>query len=262
MVISEHILAAISAAPHGAIFRATDFLPLGTRAAIDQALHRLVRDRKIARVARGVYAAHADAPAAAVASAVEPLSSCALPLSTDGELVVPTRGRSRTLTAAGGSLRLQRMSERKLALAQSAEGRSLLALWVRGRDAITVHDIRRSVGQWPAGSLDRYAAEIPEWLRVAIRRATAPRKSAVIGLVGAYDWSNPQIPDRALIGKVLDGARFDDVARLCSYYGMERVRRVARKKQRSAGAASTLSRMLRNIGRGLRLASEHEHAAH
>ena len=53
------------------------------------------------------------------------------------------------------------------------------------------------------------------------------RKSARLGLDLPYDWSNPAISDAALIGKVLDRARFMDVSRVFAHYGFERVSQVA-----------------------------------
>lgn len=52
-------------------------------------------------------------------------------------------------------------------------------------------------------------------------------KSARLGLDFPYDWSNPAISDVALIGKVLDRARFMDVSRVFAHYGFERVSQVA-----------------------------------
>ncbi len=57
--------------------------------------------------------------------------------------------------------------------------------------------------------------------------ATAERKSTRLGLDFPYDWSNPAISDEALIGKVLDRARFMDVSKIIAHYGHERVAQVA-----------------------------------
>lgn len=57
--------------------------------------------------------------------------------------------------------------------------------------------------------------------------ATAERKSTRLGLDFPYDWSNPAISDEALIGKVLDRARFMDVSKIIAHYGHARVAQVA-----------------------------------
>ena len=43
--------------PQGAVFSSVNFLSMGTRAAVDQALYRMMRSGVLARVARGLYAA-------------------------------------------------------------------------------------------------------------------------------------------------------------------------------------------------------------
>jgi transcriptional regulator with XRE-family HTH domain len=53
------------------------------------------------------------------------------------------------------------------------------------------------------------------------------RPSQKLGLSFPYDWSNPAISDTALIGKVLDRARFMDVSKTFAHYGHARVESVA-----------------------------------
>lgn len=53
------------------------------------------------------------------------------------------------------------------------------------------------------------------------------RKSEQLGLDFPYDWSNPAISDRALIGAVLGRARFMDVSKIFAHFGMEQVEQVA-----------------------------------
>ena len=55
----------------------------------------------------------------------------------------------------------------------------------------------------------------------------APRQSEKLGLDFPYDWSNPAISDAALIGKVLDRARFMDVSKTFAHYGHPVVEKVA-----------------------------------
>ncbi len=57
--------------------------------------------------------------------------------------------------------------------------------------------------------------------------AAVVRKSEVLGLDFPYDWSNAHITDAALIGKVLDRARFMDVSKIFAHYGAGRVEQVA-----------------------------------
>jgi Family of unknown function (DUF6088) len=177
------------------VFSSTDFLSLGARAAVDQALFRLMKDGIIVRVARGLYAAasqRVDAQTVAIALARKNGERVGLP-TAEGHgavLMVPTSGLSRTLKAAGNTLQFQRMSQRKVQLAASPKGRVLLALWTQGMKNLTTLEIQRATGVCAKGEIDSFAALIPAWLRKAIQQANAARKSVKIGLSCAYDWSN------------------------------------------------------------------------
>ncbi len=68
--------------------------------------------------------------------------------------------------------------------------------------------------------------------KVAQKPATLPKQGAArlsqkLGLDFPYDWSNPGISDTALIGKVLDKARFKDVSKTFAHYGHEKVENIA-----------------------------------
>ena len=264
MRTSEIIRQAISNQPHGAVFSGADFLSAGTRAAVDQALIRLMKAGTIVRVARGLYAAtgqHVDAQTVASALAHKTGERVVLaPAEESGDvLVVPTSGLSRTIKAAGHTVQFRRMSQRKVQLAASPKGRVLLALWTQGMQNLTTLEIQRATGDWAEGEIDSYAALIPAWLRTAIQQANAPRKSVKIGLSGAYDWSNTNIRDDVLIGKVLEKHKFEDVARLCFYYGVPKVKRVFKRHTFEPITSASVTRMLSNISKGLRTSQEPEH---
>ncbi|MEY4442837.1 MAG: hypothetical protein RL442_1837 [Pseudomonadota bacterium] len=252
---------AIADKPPGAILSSADFLSMGTRAAVDQTLFRLMKTGSIERVARGLYVAagqHVDAPTIARAVAQktgERLGLSPIPEPT-GHLVVPTSGLTRTIQSVGHTVQFRRMSERKVQLASTAHGRTLLELWTRGMQNLTTLEIQEATSDWTTDELDRYASLIPAWLRSAIQRANAPRKSATIGLSGAYDWSNVNIKDDVLISKVLEKHKFEDVARLCFYYGVPRVKRVFKRRTFEPMTHASVSRMLSNISKGLRVAQE------
>lgn len=261
----QAIRQAIAGQPQGAVFSSADFLSAGTRAAVDQALFRLMKDGMIVRVARGLYATAGqpvDAQTVASALARKTGEHVGLaPVEGAGEvLVVPTSGLSRTLKAAGRTVQFQRMSQRKVQLAASPKGRVLLALWTQGMKNLTTLEIQRTTGDWAEGEIDSYAALIPAWLRTAIQQANAPRKSVKIGLSGAYDWSNPNIRDDVLIGKVLEKHKFEDVARLCFYYGVPKVKRVFKRRAFEPMTTASVTRMLGNISKGLRASQEHANA--
>lgn len=75
----------------------------------------------------------------------------------------------------------------------------------------------------------------------------ASRKSRQLGLSAPYDWSNPQIADDALIAKTAASLRFEDLARLCAHYGVDRVRSVAMSNVADPLPRAILERQLRNI---------------
>ena len=195
MSVQETIAQAFVSKPAGAVFSSADFLSVGSRAAIDQALARLVRAGTVVRLARGLYAVagqtvDAQALARAVASKTGERVGLASFSGVDEHLVIATSGQSRTLRVAGHTVEFRRMSQRKVQLAASIRGRVLLGLWNKGVGNLTTLDIQRATSDWSKEEIDSYAAMIPAWLREAIREANASRKSLDIGLSGAYDWSN------------------------------------------------------------------------
>ena len=265
MRTSEMIRQAITDTPPGAVLSNSELLSAGTRAAVDQALFRLMKAGTIVRVARGLYAAagqqvNAQTVASALARKTGERVGLA-PANRHGDvLVVPTSGLSRTVRAAGHTVEFRRMSQRKVQLAASPKGRVLLELWTQGMKNLTTLEIQRATGNWAEGEIDSYAALIPAWLRTAIQQANAPRKSVKIGLSGAYDWSNPNIRDDVLIGKVLEKHKFEDVARLCFYYGVPKVKRVFKRRSFEPMTSASVTRMLSNISKGLRASQERAHA--
>ena len=265
MQTSEKIRQTIADKPLGAVFSSADFLSVGNRAAVDQALFRMMKAGLIERVARGLYVTagqRADAQSIAHAMAQKTGEKVGLAPTGGAEdlLVVPTSGLSRTVKAAGHTVQFRRMSQRKIQLAASPKGRILLELWTRGLQNLTTLDIQRATGDWAEGEMDNYAALIPAWLRTVIHQANATRKSIKIGLSGAYDWSNPNIKDEVLIGHVLEKHKFEDVARLCFYYGVPKVKRVFKRRAFEPMTSASVTRMLGNISKGLRAAKEPSNA--
>ena len=164
---------------------------------------------------------------------------------------MPTFCLSPTVKAAGHVPQSQSMSLRKVQLAASPKGRVLLALWNRGVKELTTTEIKQATGDWEKGDVDSFAGLIPAWLLAAIQGTNAPRKSVNLGLSGAYDWSNPNIRDDVLIGKVLEVHKFEDVARLCFSYGVSKVKRVFKRCELGQMTRDIVTRVLGNISKGL-----------
>lgn len=256
MSVIEQIRHSIADKPQGAVFSCADFLSLGTRAAVDQSLARLNKQGQIVRVARGLYAvvADVDTDALALAVAFKTGEHVVPPLANDSAtvMIVPTSGQSRVLMAGERRLQFKRMSQRKMELARTPKGRVLLDLWARGAKNLTTFEIRSATADWTEGDWRPFARWIPQWLRAAMEQTHAQKKSEQLGLSGAYDWSNQQIKDHVLIAKVLEKHKFEDVVRVCLFYGLPRVKRVFRQHDHGQMTRASLSRMLSNIGKGLR----------
>ena len=84
----------------------------------------------------------------------------------------------------------------------------------------------------------------------------AASPSQKLGLDFPYDWSNPAISDTALIGKVLDKARFMDVSKTFAHYGHERVRLAATDLGIDL-TTGVLGSLMPGIQRGLQQAIAH-----
>jgi hypothetical protein len=63
-----------------------------------------------------------------------------------------------------------------------------------------------------------------------------------------------------LIEKVLERHKFEDVARLCFYFGVPKVKRVFKRHEFEPITSASVSRMLSNISKGLRASKERAHA--
>ena len=266
MSSSQRIQSAIADMPPMSVFSVTDFLHIGSRAAVDQSLYRLVKAGQVKRIARGIYARFEVLPieGAAVAKALAQKSGTKLPLATQHtstrHTLVLTPGRSRSLVVNGHTVEFRRASQRKIELAQSPQGQVLLALWNRGHKSLTTLEIRQVTGRWEESEIDKFASLIPAWLRQAVKQSNAQRKSLKLGLTGAYDWSNPLIKDTVLIGKVLEKHNFEDVVRLCAYFGVPKVKRVFRQRELGPMTQASVSRMLSNIGAAIKQEKSHAQA--
>jgi hypothetical protein len=72
-------------------------------------------------------------------------------------------------------------------------------------------------------------------------------KSKKLGLSFPYDWSNPNIPDDALIFNVLDRCIFDDICKIVFHFGLHRVVAMWRQNDADDIHDRILVRILNNI---------------
>lgn len=156
--IDYRILAAINSRGRGSVFVPADFLDIGSRQAVDTALHRLARKGTIRRLARGVYDFPKEHPvlgplqpsAEAVARALAGRDRTRLQLAgayaanalrlseqAPAKAVFLTDGPSRTVTIGPMTIQLRRTTPRNMAAAGRLSGLLIQALRELGKDHLT-----------------------------------------------------------------------------------------------------------------------------
>jgi hypothetical protein len=156
--IDSRILARIHGLGRGSVFVSADFLDLGSREAVDIALHRLARKRTIRRLARGVYdfpkqhpvlgllAPSAEAVAKALAgrdcTRLQPAGAYAanalgLSEQVPAKAVFLTDGPSRTVKIGPTTIQLRRTTARNMAAAGRLSGLLIQALRELGQAHVT-----------------------------------------------------------------------------------------------------------------------------
>lgn len=178
----------------GAVVTPKDFLDLAGRAAVDQALGRLVRADVLARIGRGLYhlprvnpklgiavPPDPDVVAAAIGrqsgSPVAPSGAVVanrLGLSTQisAKPVYVTTGRSRTVRVGNQTFRFKRVSPRRLPSADAAVMRALQALHGAGPDPddATIEALRTTLKPPQRQDLAKHAKYDAAWVADSARR--------------------------------------------------------------------------------------------
>lgn len=192
--LTESILSAAEALPEGGLLSPKEFLHLGSRAAVDQALSRLAKEGRLLRVGRGTYTRPVSGrfgmrppSTEAVLQAIEAGSgemivshgaaeANALGLTTQ----VPTRevfltsGTTRTLHLGNRVIELRHGHRWQLALGKRTAGRIIRALsWLgpeQSRAALTSLSTRIPAAEWHAMRTARSA--LPGWMAQAVSEVT------------------------------------------------------------------------------------------
>lgn len=186
--------------PEGEPVASSIFLRAGTRAAVDQALSRLVRDGSLTRVARGLYARRkqnrfvGDVPpepfriAEAVAKAsgtviewhgAEAARLFGLTTQVPAAPIFLTNGSSRKVRAGKLVVELRRTAPRKLYFAGRPAGQALCALWYLGRDGVTpkvIKTLRRLLPPKEYEALSGATQVMPSWMAEAFVKASGGRR--------------------------------------------------------------------------------------
>lgn len=188
MNTTERIREYIADLPLGQPVTSQEFMEFGSRAAVDQALTRLVKTGGLSRVARGVYLRPkrnpyvgevppepfkvAETIAAETGSVIQIHGAEAvrrMGLSTQ----VPTRpifytsGPSRRFNLGQIQVLLKHVCPRKLALSGSPAGIALTALWYLGKTAVTLDtivQIRSKLSESEFEALCSSTRSMPGWM--------------------------------------------------------------------------------------------------
>lgn len=188
MTITQTIRNLIECAAFGELVTAKQFLELGSRDAIDQALARFCRAGLIVRITRGVYTKprasrfggqvlpEPNALAQAFAKlrgitlqlqGAEAVRRFGLSTQMPAQLGFQTDGRTRTLHLGKLEVRLEHAPAKMLLLAESLAGQALSALRYLGRQNINPQQVKTILEQMPTlerQRLQENLSNLPRWL--------------------------------------------------------------------------------------------------
>jgi hypothetical protein len=191
--VDQRILALVKRRGDGAVFVPTDFLALGSRRAVDVALHRLVKRGAIRRIARGIYdlprrhrvlgemAPSVDAVARALAGRdeirLQPSGAYAANLlglteQVPMRVVFLTDGASRRVRIGATTIELRRTTPRNMATAGRVSGMVIQALRAIGERHITPERLARLRRAIPAAERARLLKDLrfaPAWMHPHLR---------------------------------------------------------------------------------------------
>ena len=191
--------------PRGSwVFTAKDFLDLGQRDAVDQALSRLARAGQIRRLTRGLY----DLPRSSrvlnalvpvqIEAAVDAIArrddirilpdgltaahQLGLTNAVPAKVQYITDGRSRTIKVGGRSIYLRHAAPSVMAWANRTSAAVVQALRWLGRDMGTdpsvLEILRRSVSDDIKTELVRHQLQLPAWMRPVVAHLADHRTAA------------------------------------------------------------------------------------
>ncbi len=188
--LPSSILSHAHALPEGGVLSPKEFLHLGSRAAIDQALSRLTKEGKLLRVARGTYVTPVSSRFGTRAPAPEKVVHALAAQS--GEVVTPhganaanalgltqqvpirevylTSGRTRKLKLGRSEVTIKHAPRWMLALGSSQAGSAVRALAWMGPSHVheSLAALRRTLSPSEWRTLASARAALPSWMARAI----------------------------------------------------------------------------------------------
>lgn len=193
--LPEAILEYALGSPEGHVLSPKEFLHMGNRTAVDQALSRLSKEGRLIRVDRGVYVApvqgadHCRPPvaekvfeslAALSGEQIAPdgaTSAIAFGLTKRGQIAngYVTSGRSRTLMLGETKVSLEHAPAWMLALGRGPTGAAVRAIAWMGPDTVdkALTAVRRSLSGSDWLTLVACRASLPSWMARAIGESLA-----------------------------------------------------------------------------------------
>jgi hypothetical protein len=194
--VAERILNQAKTLPEGALISAKEFLHLGGRAAVDQALKRLEQRKELMRVARGIYVrpvqtrfgTRAPAPEKVVASIATShaetianhgaAAANALGLTTQvpTKLVYLTSGRNRRLHLGVQVVEMKHAPQWMLLPSQPKAGEAVRALaWIGQRGASeALKTLKQKLPQSTVEELVAVRRALPSWMSKSIGQVFTP----------------------------------------------------------------------------------------
>lgn len=192
---THKVLKRIKGKGRGSVHTPKDFLDLGSRASVDQALSRLAKKGEIRRVRRGVYdyprqndrlgvlSPSADAVAKAVAgitklqvSGARAANELGLSTQVPAKHVYLTAGTRRHLTFGNQTVWLRHAAPRHLLGAGETTGLVFQALRYLGKDRVddgVVATLCHKLSPDDKRALRKSVVEMPTWMHDAARRISA-----------------------------------------------------------------------------------------
>lgn len=191
--IDSRIVAAIRSRGRGAVFVPADFLEFGSREAVDVALHRLVRQGTIRRLARGLYdfpkehpvlgplAPSAEDIARALAgrdrTRLQPAGAYAantlgLTEQVPAKMVFLTDGPAKTVKIGSMTIQLRRTTPKNMEAAGRLSGLLIQALRELGQDHVTQQRINHLKQTIPVEKRKRLLKDLrlaPAWMHPIFR---------------------------------------------------------------------------------------------
>ena len=194
--IAEEILKETKKLPEGAVISAKEFLHLGSRDAVDQAIKRLKERNELMPIYRGAYVrpvktrfgvrapAHEKVVEGIAATSAETIvahgaaaaNSLGLTTQVPIKLVYLTSGRTRTFKLGAQVVELKRAPQWKLLPSHSAAGEAVRALdWIgerRAAEALTT--LKRKLPHSTIKELIALRPALPGWMSKSISQTLVP----------------------------------------------------------------------------------------